>query len=382
MNKFRKDFPTINKITYLDSGALVLKPKIVIDAINYYYNEISISPRTSDTPLAIELKNKYNELKEQIAKLTDAKKNEVILTSGTTDSLNYLALMLEDLLLEQDEIILSRLNHSSNIVPWLEIAKRKKARIIYSDDILNDISTKTKIIALSQKSNSFEDDNKINKIKKYIQDKNIILVNDAAQAINSEKVSLKLCDVIAFSSNKIYGPTGMGALIIKENLLKKLKPKKFGGGAIDYIDPNGDWKTKETTLAHEPGTPNLAGIYGFSAALKYFDSLDLKEKNHYLKTLSKYTHKKLQEIPNIKIYSKPGNNIIIFNIQNVASQEVASFLGHRGVYLRSGHFCNSIIAFNNKIDYLRISLEIYNNNKDIDKLCSLLKKGGDFIDFL
>ncbi|MGL5522262.1 MAG: aminotransferase class V-fold PLP-dependent enzyme [Metamycoplasmataceae bacterium] len=379
-DEFRKDFPILEKIVYLDSSALVLKPKEVVNEMNNYFLDIAISPKTSETQLAIDIKNKYHFLKKQIATLVDAKESEVIITSSTTDSLNYLALLMEDFIKENDEIILSELNHSSNIVPWLELAKKKNAKVIMTNEILPKISDKTKIISFSQKSNSFEEVNDIEKISKAIAGKDIYLFNDAAQAIVSEKVSLKNSSAIVFSSNKIFGPMGIGALVIESSLLKKLKPKKFGGGALDYIQEDLEWKPKESNLAHEPGTPNVGGIYGFSKALEYFEK-SLVFTNH-LKDVSSYCFDELSKLKNIEVFNTRGNSIIIFKVKDVASQEVASYLGKRNIYVRSGHFCNLSNPLNRTDNYVRISFSFYSNKDDVDKFINELKNGGDFLDFL
>ncbi|WP_238523095.1 aminotransferase class V-fold PLP-dependent enzyme [Mycoplasma crocodyli] len=216
------------------------------------------------------------------------------------------------------------------------------------------------------------------KAKKY----NSILINDAAQAIAHEKVSFNSCDVIAFSANKFYGPTGLGVLGIKSELLRKVSPSKFGGGSVANINKDNSWTLKDTITIFEPGTPDLAGIYMFNESLNFFDSIGYKRTNAILDDLSIYLHNELSKLDNIDLYSKPGDKIALINVKNVNAQDVATYLGDKNIYTIAGIFCAPYLR-NIKSDnsYLRISLAIYNNYDDIDKLVNELKNGGDFLEF-
>lgn len=381
--KIREKFPMLkNDIIFLDSGALVQKPIQVINAINDFYTKYSISNRTSDSELGIIVGQKIDKTRKMTADLLECSEEEIMFNSGTTEGLNYCAQLFSQLINEDDEILISKFNHSSNMIPWIEIAKEKKAKIIFSDDIINDINSKTKIIAYAQKNNSFNI--QINakelfeKAKKYYA----FIINDAAQAISHEKVSAKYCDAIAFSSNKFFGPTGLGVLYVSKNILAKVSAKKYGGGAIDYINKIGNWKAKNSIVKHEPGTLNLAGIFGFYEAIIFFNSLDKKWMKEYLFDLSSYAYDKLSSLDNIKIVSCKGDSIILFEIKNSTSQDVASYLGHNNVYVRSGLFCAQYLNHIIENSLVRISLHIYNNKQDIDKLIEVLKRGGDFLDFI
>lgn len=382
LQNIRKEFAIADKIVYLDSAALALKPRCVVDAINYYYSEIGISSRTSETPFANIIKKKYNQLKSQVAKLLDCNKEEIILVHNATDGLNYFALLIEPLISEDDEIIVAHMAHSSNILPLLFLARRKKAKLIISNDIISKISSKTKIIAMSQISNSIPDQNDFEKISNISRKKNIILINDAAQAIIHESVSLKKAEAICFSANKIFGPTAGGILAIQKSLLQKLEPKRYGGGSLAFLDNNLNVEFKDIPFAHEPGSLDCATIFGFVAALEFFDSLDKKAMHEHIYNLSCYAYQNLSKIKNLEIFSNQGDPIIIFRIKNISSQEIANSLGHKGVYVRSGYFCNPILDHSSNSDFVRISLNIYNNKNDIDQLVKLVLEGGDFLDFL
>ena len=383
MNKWIKDFPMLkNNIVYLDNAALLLKPQPVIDAINYFYTNNSISNRTLDSVLGIEVNSKINETRSKVAKLLECQDDEVIFTSGATDSLNYISSLFERLIKKDDEIILSKLNHASHIVPWIELANKTGAKIILSLQLEKDITPKTKLVCFAQVNNSFQVLEKIDDIYKRTQEVGAYLINDAAQAIAYQKVSFQNSDAIAFSTNKFYGPTGVGVLAVKREILDKCVAKRYGGGATDYISANNEWKSKDSISMHEPGTMNLAGIFGFHAALDYFASLDLKEINKHIKDLSIYLFDELGKIDNVRISSRIGDSIILFVIKGIEPQDVASYLGHNNIYVRSGIFCNQYLNRIKDKSYVRISLSFYNTKEDIDKICLAIKKGGDFLGFI
>lgn len=381
MKNIRDDFELANKITYLDNAALVLKPNVAIKASSDFYTKYSISNRTADTPLGIKINQTIDSVRNLIAELTDASSDEVIFTSGTTDSLNKAALMLKELLKPGDEILLSPYNHSSNFAPWVEIAKLTNSKIVVSDNLLEAINNKTKIIAYAQVNNSFFENYEPSEIYKKAKKYNALIINDAAQAISWEKVSLKNSDMIAFSTNKLYGPTGLGTLIVKKELLAKLKPATYGGGAIANIDSNSNVIMQCGIKSFEPGTLNLAGIYMFNESLKYMkENLPYKFVQEQINLLSEYAYKRLSEVKGIQIHSKKGNHIILFNVSNYNAQDVAHYLGINNVYVRSGIFCAQYLKnIKKESSYVRISLAVYNNKNDIDKLVDLLKKGGDYI---
>lgn len=379
-DRIRSNFPTINKYVYLDSAALVLKPQQAIDAVINYYENISVSVRTKDTPLGFEVKQKIDETKQAIATLVDCTREEVIFTSGTTESLNMISYMFDKIVEEGDEILIDEYNHSSNMINWIELSKRTKAKIVITDDVTKKINKKTKIVALAQENNTFSKVYDWNKLRALTNKHNAILVNDAAQAISHEKVSLNQSDVIAFSANKFYGPTGLGVLIVRKSLLEILKPAKFGGGIVKKISKKGDWEPYNILEIHEAGTPNLAGIYMFNQAIKFFNEIGYNKTQSILKDLSFYAHKRLQSVKNIEIYSKPGDIIILFNIKSVFCQDVSYYLAHKNIYTRGGFFCAHYIPnIKNQAGFVRASLGIYNNYHDIDLLVDALNTAKNYV---
>ncbi len=379
----KNQFPMLqNDLIYLDSSALVQKPESVIKAINDFYTKFSISNRTSDSKIGILVNNKIEDTRQKVANLLNATKDEIIFNSGTTEGLNYIAQLLVSLIKKDDEILISKYNHSSHIIPWIEISKITEAKIIFSDNLINDINNKTKIIAFTQSNNNFQQKINIkdlsNKAKKY----QALIINDAAQAISHEEVNAKYFDAIAFSSNKFFGPTGLGILYINKNLLTKIKSKKYGGGTVEKIEENGQWTRKPSIIQHEAGTLNLSAIFGFYEALVFYENIDKEAMKKYLKDLSIYAHKKLRNIKDIVVLSKPEDFIILFEVKNISAQDISSYLGHKNIYVRSGYFCAQYLQYVHNNPTIRVSLHIYNDKKDIDVLCDLLNHKEDFLDFI
>ncbi|MHA3839524.1 aminotransferase class V-fold PLP-dependent enzyme [Mycoplasma sp. HF14] len=378
----RKQFPILNKITYFDSAALVLKPKEASDAIYDYYCNKSISSRTADTPLGNEVNSTINRVRNKVANLLEAQDNEIIFTSGTTESINLFVNMFASLLEEGDEVLLSAYNHSSNLIPWIEAAKKSNAKIKISQNILQDINSKTKVVALSHETNNFNQNFNVKAIADKAHEVGAILFDDAAQAIAHQQVSLKEVDAIAFSTNKFYGPTGMGILAIRSNILSQLRPVKFGGGSVNAIDKNACWNPKQSIAVFEPGTPDIAGFFMFDKSLDFFQSVGYKQTQEILKELSKYLHDQLAQLPNVEVFTHAGDYIALINVKNINAQDVATYLGSKNIYTIAGIFCAPYLRnIQETYSFLRISLGIYNNKEDIDKLIDALKNGGDFYAF-
>lgn len=380
--EIRKQFSILKKITYFDSAALVLKPDCAIDNLLYFYKESPISSRTADTPLGIKVNNTILRVRQKVAKLIDGNENEIIFTSGTTDSLNTFSLMAKQILKKGDVFLISAFNHSSNMLPWIEICKEIGANAFICEDIEANINEKVKFIALSHETNNFKVVLNLDKIYEKAKKVGAFVINDAAQSIAHQKVSLKYADVIAFSTNKLYGPTGMGVLAIKHDLLKKLKPQRFGGGTVNEIKNNQEWSIKETIAAFEPGTQHLAGFFMFEKSLDFLEKVTYKTTQEILHKLSVYLHQKLKNLQNVEVYSNEGDYIALINVKGINAQDVCTYLGSKNIYTLSGIFCAPYLRnIKKEYSYLRISLGIYNTFEDIDKLILELKNGGDFYAF-
>ncbi|UUD35113.1 aminotransferase class V-fold PLP-dependent enzyme [Mycoplasmopsis caviae] len=376
----KSQFPITNKITYLDSSALVLKPKCAVNKVSNFYLNESVSTRTINSQLGINNAQKIKNLRTKVAQLLSCENNEVIFTSGTTDSLNKFALMIKSLLKKDDIILLDAYNHSSNMAPWIKMANEIGAKVKISQNVLEDINKDVKIVALSQISNSLENNIDMNKIYQKAQLNKTIVVNDAAQAIAYEEVSFKNCDVIAFSSNKFYGPTGFGILAVKNDLLKLLSVPFVGGGVISNIDNESQYSLSSQVDKFEAGTPNLAAINMFESSLDFFNKIGYQKTQEILNELSLYAYNELSKIDGIKLYNKPQSHIIIFNVKNYNSHDVAHYLGSKNIYVRAGIFCDHYLKkITKEKSFVRVSLGIYNTKEDIDRLVSALKEGGDFL---
>ncbi|WP_215737829.1 cysteine desulfurase [Mesomycoplasma hyorhinis] len=383
MKSYKKQFPILKTITYFDSAALVQKPLSVIRAGAEFYTKFAINNHSKNSKLGLIIEEKIATVRKKIAKLIQAQSDEIIFTSGTTESINLFALMIQSQIKANDEILLSKYNHTSNLIPWFNIAKATKAKIVLSNNLEKDINKKTKIIAYSQKTNNINIIFDQAKIYNLALKNKAIVVNDATQAINSQEVNFNYFDVVAFSTNKLYGPTGLGILAIKKPLLDTLEPIKTGGGTISTIIDSQNWNYYNNVNKFEAGTLNLSAIWEFENALNLIETIGIANIKNYLKKLSFYLFDQLSQIENIQIYSKRGDSIILFNINNIPAQDISSYLGHNDIYVRSGTFCAPLISqILNQDSFVRVSLALYNDKKDVDKLVEYLKKYEGFLDFV
>ena len=374
----RFDFPLLEKTIYLDSGASMLKPLPVIEEMVSYYRDYPMNTHSMDSALGSKVYKLVNDARKEIAELVDATPDELIFTSGTTDGLNRLARMCEQFIKKGDKIVISKYNHASNVVPWIKLAERTGAITVLSDDLFKDIDKTTKVVAYSQVNNSIHDTIDPDELANKVESVGAVLVNDAAQAIVNEKVSLDNSDVIVFSATKIYGPTGIGALIIKKELLDMLQPVTFGGGAHANVISSTEVIDKDTIKKYEPGSPDGAGIIGFAAGVRYMKKYDDFERR---KDLSEYAYNKLNQLGNIKFLSQPRDGNVLFQVEGIFSQDVVSYLGHRNIIVRGGRHCSHYLFNNiNEAHSIRMSFGLYNNEEDIDKAVEAIKKGGNFVD--
>jgi cysteine desulfurase/selenocysteine lyase len=375
-----KDFLMTNKFIYLDNASGTLKPTLLNDASSYFYNNLSVNPHSIESAVGSELAQVILETRQKIAKLVEAKSDNVVFNSGSTQGLNQLAHGLAHLLNKGDEILISKYNHASAIVPFLEIAIKAGAKVIYSENILEDLNSKTKIAIYAQVNNTLF----IKKDQKQIYDKckvlNTFLINDATQAVRLESISIKNSDALVFSSNKLYGPTGLGFLIMQSTAFEVVKPIIVGSGVYKEIK-NNEVIYHDKYRAFETGTPNTAAIYSFNDVLDYLDKLGLQKTYLIQNELNEYLYKRLSSIKNIKLYSKPIDHIALFNIGNHHPQDVVSFLGHNNIIVRGGKLCAPFL-YNKYGDVIRVSVAFYNTKNEIDKLVEFLEKEAEFLSFV
>ena len=400
MNKYKKYFPIFEKnpsLVYLDSGATSLKPKIVLDKMMEYYTEYSANIHRGLYPISEKASEEYEEARKKVAKFLGVKNEaEIIFISGTTMGINLVTRSWgEENILEGNEIVVTEMEHHSNLVPWQELAKRRKAVLKYVEvnekyklDLENleeIITTKTKVLALTQVSNVLGTINPIKEIVKKVRAINpkIVVLVDGAQAVSHMPVDVIDLDVdfYVFSGHKMYGPTGVGVLWTRAERQLEMKPSVFGGGMIKEV-------TKEMTTfpsgpeAFEAGTPPIAEVIGLGAAIDFLENVGWKEIIESENELTKYALESLKKIPEIKIFGALSERIGVISISLIGkfmpgAHDLGDILGRKfNVCVRSGHHC--AMPLHHKFDLdsgtTRISIGIYNEKKDIDKLVEGIKE--------
>lgn len=400
VEKIKKGFPIFKiypNLIYLDSAATSLKPLPVIEKISQYYQKYSSNIHRGIYKISEKATQEYEETREVVAQFINAyHPSEIIFTKNTTESLNIIAFGLGERFVKKgDEIITSVMEHNSNFLPWLVVSQKRKARLRILDidsyghldlSILEKmISKKTKIVALTFISNVLGTINPIKKISEIVKKKNpkTILVIDAAQAAAYKIIDVKdlAVDFLAFSAHKILGPTGVGILWGKKEFLEKIKPLAFGGGMVEDVNLN-NFKTKDIPLKFEAGTPNIAGVIGLKEAIKYITKIKQKNIENHIQKLTAFSMNLLKKEfgGKIKIFGpeekEKRGGIIAFTFKNYHPHDVSQILDQYNICLRAGHHC-CMILHKKKLKLpatLRISFNIYNQKKDIEKLIFALKK--------
>ena len=390
MNK--EDFPILlnNKnLVYLDSSATSLKPKIVIDEINNYYNFYTANLHRGDYDNAIIVNKKVEETRKLVKEFLNAKhEEEIIFTSGTTESLNMIVFsFMKYNLNKDDEVLLTKTEHASNILPWLILEKEIGIKIKYiplKDNLTIDyeklesmINSNTKVISIAHITNTVGDVREINKIRDIINNKNIYFVVDGAQSAGHIKVDVEKSniDFYAFSGHKMYADTGVGVLYAKKDLLEKMRPFKYGGGMNDTYTIE-EYSLKQVPYKFDAGTVNISGILSLRAAIIYINSIGIDNITNYISNLSNFLYENLKNVKNIKIYNDNFHTgIMIFNIDKVFSQDLSVFLNKYNICVRSGNHCSKLLKdFILTSNTCRVSLNIYNTKEDILKLVEVLNK--------
>lgn len=384
MNESR-DFPMLNKgIIYFDNAATSLKPISVINKVKEYYEEYSANSHRGDYNISFKVDDEIDNTRIQVKEFINAKKKEeIIFTKNTTESINEIVFgFFENYLDENDEVILSSSEHASNILPWMILSLKKNIKIVFVDsvneklnidDLVDKITSKTKVISLAQITNVSGDKRDVKTICKIAHNNKILVVCDAAQSVPHMKIDVQDLDVdfLAFSSHKMLGPTGVGVLYGKYELLLKMMPIMYGGGMNNNYNEN-SLELLSIPYRFEAGTQDIASIIGFSEAINYINSYGIKNIERKEKYLRKYLISRLKEIPYIKIYNEFNDgSIVIINMDNVLSGDLGLYLNSRNICVRSGKHCAKM--GDNKEDTVRISLYFYNTYEEIDYLIDVLK---------
>lgn len=384
----KKDFKMLNNnIIYLDNAATTFKPNSVLKSMNDYYTKYSANAHRGDYKISHIVDDLIDNTRKEVSKFINCNKNEIVFTSGTTEGVNIVATsFLSNVLKQGDEILTTKAEHSSLLLPLFELAKKNKLVIKYIDldknnhvtlnNIKKEITNKTKLVAIAHITNVLGDIRPVKEIGNYCNKNNIYTLIDAAQSISHIKVNIKEfnIDFLAFSAHKMYGPTGVGVLYCKSNLFNKIAPYKYGGDMNASYDSNMDIKYKDMPILLEAGTQNISGIIGFNSAIKYINKIGIENISYYEKELRKYLVDKLIKLNNIKIYNiNEETGIVTFNVDKVFCQDVAVYLDKKNICIRAGSHCTKLLheIITDK-NTCRISLGIYNTKKDIDKLVRAL----------
>ena len=387
----RNDFEMLNNdIVYFDNGATTLKPRCVVNEVIDYYTKYTANAHRGDYDISAIVDSKYEAVRDKVKKFIGAeKRDEIIYTKGTTESLNTIVFGYMDKHLNNgDEVLITKSEHASNVLPWLELSKRKGVVVkfiplnsdheVTVDNLLSVITPKTKVISLAHITNVIGDIRPIEEIGKICREKDILFVVDAAQSIGHMNMDVNKYNIsfLAFSAHKMLGPTGIGILYGKYELLNKMVPIEYGGGMNSYFESSGELEYKPLPDRLEAGTQNIAGVLGMGAAIDYIQDIGLENIHKHELKLKEYALERLKDIPNIKIYnanSKSG--IVIFNIDKIFSQDTAVFLNHFGICVRAGNHCAKIVKDEiNVTNTCRASFYLYNTFEEIDRLVDALKQ--------
>lgn len=382
-------FPMIkNDLVYFDNGATTLKPITVINKEIEYLSCYTANSHRGDYNNSFRVDDEIDNTRNLVKEFINAKsKDEIIFTANATDSLNLVVNgYFKNNLKKGDEVVLNKAEHASNILPWLMLKKEIGIEIKYAplnkdntlslDNIKKVITKNTKVVSFAEVTNVIGDTRDVKTIVEYCHKLGILVVVDASQSVPHKKVDVSLTDAdfLAFSAHKMLGPTGVGVLYGKYELLKKMLPVKYGGGMNLYYGEEGV-SLVEIPYRFEAGTPNISGIIAFSESIKFlnkvgFGNIELKEKH-----LRKYLLSELKKIPYIKIYNESvASNIVLINIDGITSGDLGLYLNTKNICVRSGKHCTKMLGDESGFeDTVRISLYFYNSYEEIDKLVSALK---------
>ena len=401
--QIRKDFPMYanhikmqgHDLVFLDNASTTFKPFAVIKAEEDYLTRFTSNTHRGDYDLCFANDSKVAEARRVVGEFIHAKDNEIVFTSGTTMSINFIAYgYAEKFLKKGDEVLITVAEHASNILPWYEVAKKTGCKISFipldkegrltPENVKKVISNKTKIISVAQVTNVLGFVNDIKEIAKIAHQFGAIIACDGAQSVPHMKVDVKELDVdfLSFSGHKLCGPTGIGVLYGKEELLEKMDPVLTGGGNNVKFEIDVSVKYLPAPAKFEAGTLNIQGIYGLVAAIKYIKEIGIENIEVLEKNLRKYAISRLKEIPDLVIYNEHAEaGIITFNVKGVFAQDLATYLNSKGIACRSGQHCAKLLHhFTHELATVRMSMYFYTTKEDIDALVEALKNGGNFLD--
>lgn len=400
--KLRREFPILDQLVndeplvYLDNAATTQKPQAVLDALTAYYQHDNANVHRGVHTLAERATHAYEGAREKVRRFINAKESaEVLFTRGTTTSLNWIAKSFGDAFVEAgDEIVISYMEHHSNIIPWQQLAAEKQAKLVYVDvtadgfldmeDARRKIGPKTKIVAIAHVSNVLGVINPVAELTQLAHENGGIMVIDGAQSTPHMPVDVQAldCDFYAFSGHKMCGPTGIGVLYGKREWLDRMEPVEFGGEMIDFVNLY-DSTWKELPWKFEAGTPNIAGGIALGAAIDYLTAIGMQNIHDYEQSLVDYVLPKLLAIDGLTVYGPqdPAHHtgVIAFNLDGLHPHDVATALDMEGVAVRAGHHCAQPL-----LNYLKVpataraSFYFYNTKEDADRLVDAILATKEF----
>jgi len=396
VEKIREDFPILKKkvhgknLVYLDNAATTQKPTYVIDRVNKYYTTMNANIHRGVHALSQEATEAFEGARIIIKQFINALgKNQIIFTRGTTEAINLVASSYGRAnIKEGDEIIISHMEHHSNIVPWQLLCKEKNAKLriipvnddgeLIYEEFEKLVNKRTKFISIVYVSNSLGTINPVKDIIKYAHQFNIPVLVDAAQAVNHIKVDVQDldCDFLAFSGHKIYGPTGIGVLYGKVELLEAMPPYMGGGDMISKVTFE---ETTYNELPHkfEAGTPDIAGAIGLGAAIEYVTKIGIDSIKEHENSLLEYATQQIAQVPGLRIIgtAKEKTSVLSFVLENIHPHDIGTFLDFEGVAIRTGHHCTQPLMKRFNIPATsRASFAMYNKKEEVDVLVNGLKK--------
>lgn len=400
--KIRNDFPMYRNKTlmqgkplvWLDNASTTFKPDCVIKAVSDYLSIETSNSHRGDYDLCHNLDVKVQETRDMVASFIGASSNEIVFTSGATGSLNTIAYGYGlRHFKEGDEILISEEEHASNVLPWFEIARLTGAKVkfipldngrITIQNLSKSITNQTKLVSLADVGNVLGYYVPMKEIIKVCHEKGILVSVDGAQSVPHRKTDVKDldCDFLSFSGHKMCGPTGIGVLYGKYDLLKDMNPFETGGGMNLKFNNACEVTYYEPPTKFEAGTQNLEGILGLGAAIKYLQNIGMEEIQAHEIELKKYAVSVLKNTPNAILYNADSEaGIVSFNIDGVFSQDAATFLNSRGIAVRSGHHCAKMLdKVLGTLATLRASFYFYTSKEDIDELADAIAHGKEFLD--
>lgn len=398
--KIRQDFAILDQVVndeplvYLDNAATTQKPQVVLDALMAYYHEDNANVHRGVHTLAERATAAYEASREKLRQFINAKTTkEVLFTRGTTTGLNWVGRFAEQVLEPGDEVLISIMEHHSNVIPWQEACKKTGAKLVYAylkdgqldmEDLTNKITEKTKFVSLAQVSNVLGCINPVKEIAQLAHQVGAYMVVDGAQSAPHMTIDVQDldCDFFALSGHKMLGPTGIGVLYGKEEILNQMNPIEFGGEMIDFVyEQEATWK--ELPWKFEAGTPNIAGAIALGAAVDYLTNLGMENVHAYEQELVDYVLPKLQAIEGLTVYGPEDPNqhtgVIAFNIDGFHPHDVATALDYEGVAVRAGHHCaQPLITHLGISSAARASFYVYNTKEDCDKLVEAILATKEF----